>query len=502
MNWRSIKATLKAHLWGPVGSVIFHIILIMILIKFAVQSGSHETYTTQEVVMDTVETKKTPEIEKQIEQVIKQLDEKKELDNLTPPTPDVAMADNTPSDGANGVQDMGFGKDGATPGLDFASQVKSPLIIKGLARGYGGRFSRGGLGGGKHAQAIDDAIMRALRWLKAHQLANGSWGAGKEKEGRDSTKDTAMTGLALLCYLAYGQTTASPEFGQTVEKAINHLKSIQDGDGYFGTEGGKKITPENAGQSYPYVHGIATYAVSEAYGMTRIPDLKPVMEKAVQVILAGQQKETGGWNYKYDKGERRDTSVSAWQVQALKAALIAGCTVPGIKDALENAVRDLKKVWNSQTGKFGYTAAGNGSIGMTGAGILCLQFIGHGKDRETITALQNLRDIKINWNAAEDAHPLYGFYYITQCRFQESKESFALWQAHFVPVYLKAQQADGHWDAMKGEKNTEDKIGPVYSTTLSCLTMETFVRFLPSYQHVDESAAAPTNSDEVIIKVL
>jgi len=500
MNWRNVKA----HIWGPVGSVIFHIVLIVVLIKFAVQSGSRDVYTSQEVVMDTVETKRTPEVEKQVEEVIKQLETKKDLDTTVRP-PDMTMAaDNNPSvqDTANGVRDMGFGKEGTAPGLDFASQVKSPLIIKGLAKGYGGRFSKGGLAkfvGTARAKEIDDAVMRALRWLKAHQLADGAWAAGSNLGDHSGVQDGAMTGLALLCYLAYGQTTSSPEFGPTVEKAINWLKSAQDNDGYFGA--GTKITPETVPGPYPYIHGIATYALSEAYGMTRIPDLKPAVERAVQIIVQGQQKETGGWNYQYAKGARRDTSVSAWQVQALKAALIAGCTTPGIKEALEASVKDLKAVWSSQTGRFGYTNNKGGSLGVSGAGTLCLQFTGHGKDVEALAGLRALREAKISWEAAEGAFPLYGFYYITQCRFQESKESFAMWQTQFVPVYLKAQQADGHWAAMGGE-NKEGAHGLVYSTTFSCLTLETFVRFLPSYQHVEEGSAGPANADDVTVKVL
>jgi len=76
--------------------------------------------------------------------------------------------------------------------------------------------------------------------------------------------------------------------------------------------------------------------------MTRVPLLKPVMEKAVQVILNGQQK-SGGWDYRYGKSGRRDTSVAGWQIQALKAALVAGAENSGIKEALDLAAADLKR---------------------------------------------------------------------------------------------------------------------------------------------------------------
>ena len=507
MNWQSIKAAIKQHIWGPVGSVIFHIILILVLIKFAVQSGSQQAYTTQEVVLDTVESKNQLDNEPEKPQERKP-DDMRDLEKPDVPSDVAQVADmvGPVGEGANGAQDLGFGKEGAMPGFDFSSQIKSPLILKGLAKGYSGRFGKEGLrrwGGlqGQRAQAIDDAITRGLHWLKAHQRADGGWAFGTDLGHTGNDNDIAISGLALLCFLAYGQTTSSPDFGPTVEKAIGFLKGRQQETGYFSYGG--KITPENCPQQYPYIHGIATYAMAEAYGMTRIPDLKPAMEKAVQLIVVGQQKETGGWDYQYAKGARRDTSVSAWQVQSLKASLIAGCTTPGIKDALDASVKDMKHLLDLSSGRFGYVKAGdhNNAFGMTGAATLCLQFTGHTKDMETLKGLRSLRDARINWEASSEQWPLYAFYYITQCRFQESKESFATWQAQFVPVYLKAQTADGHWDGMGGA-NEEGKFGPVYCTTFSCLTLETFVRFLPSYQHVEESAGPTNTTDDVIVKIL
>ena len=388
------------------------------------------------------------------------------------------------------------------PGLNLASQVNGPLILRNLTPGYTTRLGPGGHGPKGNGLGVSvaehEAILRALRWLKEHQRNDGGWGFGNDPAVRHGHDDIAVSGLALLCYLAYGKTTADSEFGPTVEKAIGFLKAQQTTEGYF-----CPIKAETAFQQYPYVHGIATYAICEAYGMTRIPDLQVSMDKAVQIIIAGQQRESGGWDYQYAKGARRDTSVGAWQVQALKAALIAGCTVPGIKDSLDNSLKDLRKSFDSRSSHFGYEKPGdrNSTLALTGAATLCLQFIGHGKTVEAQAGLRVLRDAKLEWAATGEQWPFYAFYYITQCRFHESKASFASWHQRYSPVYLRQQATDGHWPPFGGS-NAELAYGPVYTTTLGCLTLETSVRFLPSYQHMDSTAPAATPGDDTIIKIL
>ena len=105
----------------------------------------------------------------------------------------------------------------------------------------------------KEATPAEGAVLRALRWLKKHQEADGCWrlesGGGNPQVGAAP----AMTGLALLAFLAHGDTPAGEEFGATVKSAIRWLVEKQDATGHF------------AGRDpHDYSHPIATYALAEA----------------------------------------------------------------------------------------------------------------------------------------------------------------------------------------------------------------------------------------------
>ncbi len=67
--------------------------------------------------------------------------------------------------------------------------------------------------GGK--EEYEDQVVNALRWLQKTQQDDGSWNA--------QAKPVAMTGLALLAYHGHYETPLSPEFGETVQNAIDYL---------------------------------------------------------------------------------------------------------------------------------------------------------------------------------------------------------------------------------------------------------------------------------------
>lgn len=317
------------------------------------------------------------------------------------------------------------------------------------------------------------AVANALQWLKSRQIGDGSW-AGQDP--------VAMTGLALLAFLAHGELPTSVSYGATVRKALDYLLARQDAKGLFSPN--------------VYAHAIATYALSEAATLTRHMALIDPMERAVAAIVRGQQAD-GSFDYNYAQGTRFDTSVTGWQIQALKAAKLAGSTHPDLAAALNRCVRFLKDEAFAADGKgFVYTGApgarpaSGATWSMTGVGTLSLQMLDQPHAPQTRAGLRALEDLPFSWPAAGGEKPrVYGSYYVTQAKFQQNhKPTWTAWNQRFQPVLLARQKPDGHW-----EGGDYDQGSHVYTTALCTLMLEVYYRYLPTYgiaTNVLETAAS------------
>lgn len=331
------------------------------------------------------------------------------------------------------------------------------------------------------AEKTDIAVLKALQWLKANQMSDGSW------PGQDTT---AMTGLALLTYLAHGETTSSPEYGDTVTRGLQTLLKHQDGKGAFS---------QNV-----YAHAIATYAIAEAYTMTRIMALKSPLEKAVRVIITGQQSN-GGFDYNYLKGSRFDTSVTGWQIQALKAARTAEPDLTGLEEALARSTRFLLSDAVARDGsgfvyegKNGVSSPSGGKLSMTGVGTLCLQMLGKNTSVPVRSGLKVLQNAELEWEADGKAN-VYTGYYVAQAKFQSGNQAdWMRWNLQMQKILLAKQFKDGHW-----EQGDFDNGSHVYTTTLCALMLEVYYRYLPSYaQHPESKPINRVASGDIPIDVL
>lgn len=493
---RSLHKNIFEWMAGPTGSVILHVALIFALL-FLVNLATKEEQQELDIKVIEVDVQ-------QLDDLLEDLKPPEELPDLvqTITPPDVDMDMTPPPD----IQDFAAAPPmDSVPELEIASDALSPIILKNLAPGN--MANRSGAGrkasiaayGGRWGEYAEAAVLRALAWLVANQNPDGSWGTNSpDKEG--------YTGLGILTFLAHGETTASEKYGQTVERAIRYLVARQNEKGEFAS---------GRGAGDVYAHAIATYGISEAYGMTRIPSLKPVMERAIQVMMDGQQRN-GGWNmYTFQKGDAGrgswDVSLAAFVCQAFKAAFIAGAENPGLKESMERAADFIIKTqWDD--GRFPYSPARHGGRqpNITAAGVLSLQLLGYGDHNATRAGLQFIRDADANWQRPDEA-PMYAWYYVTQAKFHQGGGAWTSWNNKFAPALIRNQNDDGSWlspglaltgDGVTREFRGEEINSKLYATTFGALSLQVYYRFLPTYQPIEDTVIDQKSADDVQIQIL
>lgn len=322
--------------------------------------------------------------------------------------------------------------------------------------------------------ACEEAVVKGLRWLKANQKPNGSWGSGNS---------VAMTGLALLAYFGHCETPVSEEFGDSCMKAIVFLVN-------HGMKNDGKLANNFTANSWPYEHSIGTYALAEAATFCKelkvdVPNLMEVTEKAGQLII-NNQHQNGGWSYLYATYEGHvDVSVTGWQIQALKACSHAPLRLKGMNSCISKALNYVNDCQH-ESGGYGYTGkSASGGLDyhtLTGVGMLCNQMWGKASRTEVRKAAKYiLENSKFEYNG--EFADLYGHYYESQAMMQRGGEEWKKYNDMFRDQLLKNQNADGSWKAPGGGKKirgvgTSYVSDEVYRNCLNILMLEVYYRFL------------------------
>lgn len=505
------------RLMAPVMAVIIPCLVILLLVIFGKSKAKNETVV--EVEMQEVEEVEEP------------------LEDIEEPEPPETFEDFTPTDFDFTTPNMNM--DVSTPvaadvpvtaqpqSYDAVTPIKSPVILRnvyGSTRNPGMRGQMLAAGGGNGK--TEATVMRALRWLKMQQQADGSWPNNK----------VAMTGLAILTYLAHGEKPGeSAEFGDTVQRGMEFLLSQQNSQGLYTTVGSG------------YAHAIATYAMCEAYGMTMNPNVRESADRALEIIINGQHP-SGGWDYNWKQSDRDDTSVMGWASQALKAGMMADFYHD--PEALERASKLCVKGFKKNgfpDGGFGYTGPQKG--GLSGVGTLCMQFHHAANDSYVKNTLENIiYTWKPAWIGSTPKNPVnekpkelppgtvggacpqYYYYYGTQAVFQAGGDHWKKWNDEMWPSYVEAQfvipkgstgatctcgqpkcqglktpyvDADGNEQEIGHWVNTDvhgDR--PIMDTCLAALQMMVYYRYLPTFKKVDVPAEVlqqTTDSDDIEI---
>ncbi len=369
--------------------------------------------------------------------------------------------------------------------------------------GNGGLFAgRGGAGRGEALRRYggdgktEASVELALGWLAAHQDRDGGWGAA-DCGHRGCTQvatsyRSALSGLALLAFLAHGHSHASPDDPrrETVRAAMKYLLKRQGADGLF-------IETGIGYQQSMYTHGIVTFALAELHAMTQEPLLRDPIARAVEASADAQQS-SGGWDYSANLTGRSDLSISNWHVQAWRAARLGGIAVP--KESWEAARRLYRRAANKQAGTFPYQVGPGqgpvpGTCAVTAACGLASQYLELVPDQDFDRRIAEMLasrapvygqlqrdggdDLTGGWISTNAGH--YFTYYATLFLFHAGGDLWDEWNAKLKRILPEAQEktgdAKGSWAP---EPTDANGIGRVFSTALSALDLQIYYRYLPT----------------------
>lgn len=377
--------------------------------------------------------------------------------------------------------------------LDAVNMVNSPVRMKsmigGIRSGGGRRGALNKYGGGAQTEA---AVMKALRWLKTKQNADGSWPGSQEIDG-------TPTGYALLAFLSHGEKPAkdeSSEFGLTVYKGVNYL--MEHGD--F-TGDGKETD---------------LHALCEAYGLSRNPNIRAVVEE--KLIKKCRSIASRNWA----SGENLKHGRAGFLAMALKSAKMSGFDNPEIDLAITNLVKGILAQGDLSTGRFTgshygipNSKDGDTTYSHTFGYVAGLQYLGQGKlpivkkAFDTVSAVWPGPTLKSTEYAC---CPQRHNYFATMLYFNNQDARWPTWNKQMIGEYVPNQKVEsgkytwqgkpydiGSWRSGDDHIKTKD----VTPTCLVALQMMVYYRYLPTsseaaWKDIDKVKAEDTDSSSSV----
>ena len=336
------------------------------------------------------------------------------------------------------------------------------------------------------------AAEKGLAWLAQEQLQNGSWPGDvgyKLRNGYEVWNPHAahlgVTSLAGMAFLAGGHVPGRGPYGKVVEDAAHWVAQNVRADGYI-----------SANETRMYSHAFATLFLAEVYGMDRKGEIRPVLQRAADMIVASQNSK-GGWRYTPHSADA-DMSVSACQVMALRAARNVGIQIPSstidraVRYVRDSAVRKnqpmLRRSFNMNLpadppGSFRYQPIldTRASWALTAAGVTILTNAGVYVDEDLENGLRylesDLKDYSAKWGIRNRGHYYfwYGHYYGVQAFHMAGGLRWRNYFSHIQETLLGMQINDGSWPNSTGP-------GTHYSTATACLILQIPREYLPIFE--------------------
>ncbi|MBI1249315.1 hypothetical protein GC197_15900 [bacterium] len=353
---------------------------------------------------------------------------------------------------------------------NFPWQAAVPSKNGGGFEGRSGDLQKQLLAARGGSPATEDAVERALRWIAAHQLKDGSWsfnhheaeiGKLSPNPGEPLTR-TGATGLALLPFLGKGYTHMNDNpYRDQIERGLYFLRTNQ-------------IVNANGGDLQDgsmYGHGLATLALCEAYAMTKDPALRPEAVEALKFIEYAQHDQ-GGW--RYQPKQPGDISVFGWQLMALKSGLLGGLKV-------DSSTIGLAEFWldsvQSGGGSFyGYQHPGK-MISPTSIGLLSRMYLGWQRNDQRLH-----KGIDFLAEEGPSKSDMYYNYYATNVLCHYSGPKWDTWNDELKDYLIKTQVRRGFPAGSWYFDDKHAKVGGrLYVTCLATMILEVYYRHMPLY---------------------
>jgi hypothetical protein len=252
-----------------------------------------------------------------------------------------------------------------------------------------------------------------------------------------------------------------------------------------------------------YNHGLATFVLGQAHGMTNDARISPVLDRALRLI-ANTQCHDGGWDYRARSQARgHDLSLSVMQAKALRSAVDSGIEVP--PDVIELAIQSVREHYSpltkkrppgdaeqqKQPGQFTYDRGGSGAtVAMAAAGVVCMQEFGQYDDwridKSMAVVVKAINELKPQRRSGQVPFDGYTLYYVGQALYQVGGErwsdGYPKLRDHLVMAQAsdaKDPRRDGYWQS---GGHVGGRPGELYGTAVACFVLAIPNRYLPILQ--------------------
>ena len=353
---------------------------------------------------------------------------------------------------------------------------------------------RAALGEGEWEVTLESerALQRGLDWLDRNRGPEGNWGSN----------DLGLVSLGALAFMAAGHAPGRGRYGPTVQRALDYVMDHAASSGLLNIS-----NPQRA----MYNHGLSTFVLGQAHGMTTRRDrrLNHVLDRALKLI-AHTQAADGGWDYRARRQTRgHDLSLVVMQAKALRSAMDSGLEVP--PEVVRLAIQSVREHYcprdgrrtapeaeqRQQPGQFTYAKGGrSGTTAMAAAGVVCLQEFGQYDDwrigKNMAFIVERVKRIR-GPRRRDGTMPFdaYTLYYVGQALYQTGGEP---WRECYPILrdYLVASQIldrddpahDGAWHDRGGTGGgrVSGKPGDLFGTAVACFVLAIPNRYLPILQ--------------------